>query len=41
MALTLAEADALLSMPKQFVDSDPIEFSETQPMQDWGRICRM
>jgi uncharacterized protein len=32
MALTQAEADALLQMPKEFVDSDPMEFSQTQPM---------
>ena len=32
MALTQAEADVLLQMAKVFVDTDPIEFSVTQPM---------
>jgi hypothetical protein len=32
MALTQAEADALLQMPKEFVDDTPLEFSTTQPL---------
>ncbi len=32
MALTQSEADALLKMPKAFVDPDPLDFTQTQPM---------
>jgi hypothetical protein len=32
MALTQAEADSLLQMPKEFVDADPLEFTRTEPM---------
>ncbi len=32
MALTQAEADSLLRMPKEFVDPGPLEFTQTQPM---------
>ena len=32
MAMTQSEADALLQMPKEFVDFDPLEFTQTQPM---------
>lgn len=32
MALTQPEVDALLEMPKAFVDPDPLEFTRTQPM---------
>ena len=34
MALTQAEANALLEMAKAFVEAAPIEFSLTQPMDD-------
>src|SRR5882672_1334675 len=33
MPLTQAEADALLQMPKQFVDHTPLEFPQTQPVR--------
>ena len=39
MALTQAEANALLEMAKAFVDVDPIEFSLTQPI-DYARWLR-
>ena len=39
MSLTQAEADALLEMPKVFVERDPIEFSLTQPM-NYDRVLR-
>jgi hypothetical protein len=32
MALTQQEADSLLQMAKEFVDSDVLEFTQTQPM---------
>src|SRR5208337_3151285 len=32
MPLTQAEADALLQMPKAFVDAAPLDFSRTQPL---------
>lgn len=32
MALTQPEADSLLHMPKEFMDSEPLEFSQSQPM---------
>jgi hypothetical protein len=32
MALTQSEADSLSQMPKEFVDADPLEFSQIQPM---------
>jgi hypothetical protein len=32
MPLTQAEADALLRMPKAFVDANPLDFSRTQPL---------
>jgi len=32
MALTQAEADALLRMPKEFVEADPLELPRTQPL---------
>ena len=32
MPFVQAEADALLQMAKEFVDSDPLEFTQTQPM---------
>lgn len=32
MALTQQEADSLLQMPKEFVDSDPLEFTQREPM---------
>lgn len=37
MPLTQAEADGLLEMPKVFVDTTPLEFSLTEPM-DYDRI---
>ena len=33
MPLTQAEADALLQMPKQFVDHTPLEFPKMQPVR--------
>ena len=33
MALTQAEADALLQMPKEFVDAAPLEFPNSQPLR--------
>jgi len=39
MSLTQLEADALLQMPKIFVDAEPIEFSLTEPM-DYEREMR-
>lgn len=39
MPLLQAEADALLQMPKEFVDEDPIEFNLNQPM-DLDRFLR-
>jgi hypothetical protein len=39
MPLTQHEADALLQMPKEFVDDDPLEFSRTQPM-DYDRLLQ-
>ena len=32
MTLTQSEADSLLQMPKQFVDDEPLEFSQNEPM---------
>ena len=32
MALTQTEADALLQIDKEFADSDPLEYWQTQPM---------
>jgi hypothetical protein len=32
MALTQLEADSLLQMPKEFVDPDPLEFTQVEPM---------
>ena len=32
MPLTQAEANALLQMPKAFVDAAPLDFSRTQPL---------
>jgi hypothetical protein len=32
MPFTQPEADSLLQMSKEFVDSDPLEFTQTQPM---------
>ena len=32
MSVTQIEADSLLQMDKEFVDSDPLEFTQTQPM---------
>ena len=32
MSLSQEEADNLLGMPKQFVEDDPLEFTETMPM---------
>jgi hypothetical protein len=32
MALTQTEADALLQMPKEFVEADPLEIPMTQPV---------
>ena len=32
MALTQAEADMLLHMLKEFLDSEPLQFTKTQPM---------
>lgn len=39
MPLQQAEADALLQMPKEFIDEDPIEFNLNQPM-DFDRFLR-
>jgi len=33
MPLTQAEADALLQMPKEFIDIAPLEFSNSQPLR--------
>ena len=32
MALTQVEADSLLQMPKEFVDPEPLEFTQCEPM---------
>ena len=32
MSLTQFEADSLLQMPKEFVDGDPLSFSQNEPM---------
>jgi len=32
MPLTQAEANALLQMPKAFIDAAPLDFSRTQPL---------
>jgi hypothetical protein len=32
MPFTQVEADSLLNMSKEFVDADPLEFAQTQPM---------
>jgi hypothetical protein len=32
MTLTQFEADSLLQMPKEFVDGDPLSFSQNEPM---------
>lgn len=33
MALTQSEADSLLRMPKEFMEADPLEFSQSQAMK--------
>lgn len=33
MPFTQVEADSLLKMSKEFVDAEPLEFSQTQPMK--------
>lgn len=37
MPLTQAEADALLKMPKAFVDATPLDFPKTEPLR-YGRV---
>jgi hypothetical protein len=39
MPLTQTEADILLGLPKEFVESEPLEFPTTQPL-DYERVLR-
>ncbi len=39
MPFTQPEADSLLQMTKEFVDFDPLEFTQTQPINYDRLLC--